>query len=106
MWGHRPRGAVLAARATLTAGAGSAFQSREKYLLPFLSLQIMDFLLCLLTLLGAYIELPAYLKLASRARAVSAWPCSEAGGPSWWRPWASPSALLVAPVPSGRRELR
>nr|XP_045232224.1 lysosomal-associated transmembrane protein 5 isoform X3 [Macaca fascicularis] len=43
--------------------------NREKYLLPFLSLQIMDYLLCLLTLLGSYIELPAYLKLASRSRA-------------------------------------
>lgn len=39
-------------------------KNREKYLIPFLSLQIMDFLLCLLTLLGSYIELPAYLKLA------------------------------------------
>lgn len=39
---------------------------REKYLLPFLSLQIMDFLLCLLTLLGSYIELPTYLKFTSR----------------------------------------
>lgn len=36
-------------------------------MLPFLSLQIMDFLLCLLTLLGSYIELPAYLKFASRS---------------------------------------
>ncbi|XP_018869496.1 lysosomal-associated transmembrane protein 5 isoform X1 [Gorilla gorilla gorilla] len=44
-------------------------KNREKYLLPFLSLQIMDYLLCLLTLLGSYIELPAYLKLASRSRA-------------------------------------
>ncbi|XP_008829375.1 lysosomal-associated transmembrane protein 5 [Nannospalax galili] len=43
-------------------------KNREKYLLPFLSLQIMDFLLCLLTLLGSYIELPAYLKLTSRSR--------------------------------------
>uniref|UniRef100_G3U1C0 Lysosomal protein transmembrane 5 n=1 Tax=Loxodonta africana TaxID=9785 RepID=G3U1C0_LOXAF len=42
--------------------------NREKYLLPFLSLQVMDFLLCLLTLLGSYIELPAYLKFASRSR--------------------------------------
>nr|BAB03459.1 GCD-10 [Rattus norvegicus] len=39
-------------------------KNREKYLIPFLSLQIMDFLLCLLTLLGSYIELPAYLKFA------------------------------------------
>ncbi|TKC33716.1 hypothetical protein EI555_010410 [Monodon monoceros] len=43
-------------------------KNREKYLLPFLSLQIMDFLLCLLTLLGSYIELPAYLKFVSRSR--------------------------------------
>ncbi|XP_010619925.1 lysosomal-associated transmembrane protein 5 [Fukomys damarensis] len=43
-------------------------KNREKLLLPFLSLQIMDFLLCLLTLLGSYIELPAYLKFASRTR--------------------------------------
>uniref|UniRef100_A0A8B9YCH5 Lysosomal protein transmembrane 5 n=1 Tax=Bos mutus grunniens TaxID=30521 RepID=A0A8B9YCH5_BOSMU len=42
-------------------------KNREKYLLPFLSLQIMDFLLCLLTLMGSYIELPAYLKFASRS---------------------------------------
>ncbi|XP_044769873.1 lysosomal-associated transmembrane protein 5 isoform X2 [Neomonachus schauinslandi] len=42
-------------------------KNREKYLLPFLSLQIMDFLLGLLTLLGSYIELPAYLKFASRS---------------------------------------
>uniref|UniRef100_A0A9L0SEE9 Lysosomal protein transmembrane 5 n=1 Tax=Equus caballus TaxID=9796 RepID=A0A9L0SEE9_HORSE len=42
-------------------------KNREKYLLPFLSLQIMDFLLCLLTLLGSYIELPAYLKFASHS---------------------------------------
>nr|XP_023410063.1 lysosomal-associated transmembrane protein 5 [Loxodonta africana] len=48
--------------------ARPAFQNREKYLLPFLSLQVMDFLLCLLTLLGSYIELPAYLKFASRSR--------------------------------------
>ncbi|XP_059937591.1 lysosomal-associated transmembrane protein 5 [Mesoplodon densirostris] len=41
-------------------------KNREKYLLPFLSLQIMDFLLCLLTLLGSYIELPAY-KFVSRS---------------------------------------
>ncbi|XP_025712177.1 lysosomal-associated transmembrane protein 5 [Callorhinus ursinus] len=46
-------------------------KNREKYLLPFLSLQIMDFLLCLLTLLGSYIELPAYLKFASRSSRVS-----------------------------------
>lgn len=43
-------------------------KNREKYLIPFLSLQIMDFLLCLLTLLGSYIELPGYLKLATRPR--------------------------------------
>ncbi|KAG8506778.1 Lysosomal-associated transmembrane protein 5 [Galemys pyrenaicus] len=42
-------------------------KNQEKYLLPFLSLQIMDYLLCLLTLLGAYIELPAYFKFASRS---------------------------------------
>ncbi|XP_074073991.1 lysosomal-associated transmembrane protein 5 [Macrotis lagotis] len=41
-------------------------KNRERHLLPFLSLQIMDFLLCLLTLLGSYIELPAYLKFGSR----------------------------------------
>uniref|UniRef100_A0A8D2D8X3 Lysosomal protein transmembrane 5 n=1 Tax=Sciurus vulgaris TaxID=55149 RepID=A0A8D2D8X3_SCIVU len=46
-------------------------KSRERYLLPFLSLQIMDLLLCLLTLLGSYIELPAYLTFASRSRAGS-----------------------------------
>lgn len=55
--------------------AGPVFQNREKYLLPFLSLQIMDFLLCLLTLLGSYIELPSYLKFASRSsRVVSTQP--------------------------------
>ncbi|KAL1776477.1 lysosomal-associated transmembrane protein 5 [Sigmodon hispidus] len=43
-------------------------KNREKYLMPFMSLQIMDFLLCLLTLLGSYIELPAYLKLATQRR--------------------------------------
>ncbi|XP_072465733.1 lysosomal-associated transmembrane protein 5 [Notamacropus eugenii] len=43
-------------------------KNRERHLLPFLSLQIMDFLLCLLTLLGSYIELPAYLKFGSRSR--------------------------------------
>nr|XP_020012178.1 lysosomal-associated transmembrane protein 5 [Castor canadensis] len=43
-------------------------KNREKYLVPFLSLQVMDFLLCLLTLLGSYIELPAYLKFTSRTR--------------------------------------
>lgn len=48
--------------------AGPAFQNREKYLLPFMSLQIMDFLLCLFTLLGSYVELPAYLKFVSRSR--------------------------------------
>ncbi|KAM9039091.1 lysosomal-associated transmembrane protein 5 [Sarcophilus harrisii] len=41
-------------------------KNRERHLLPFLSLQIMDFLLCLLTLLGSYIELPAYLKFGSQ----------------------------------------
>ncbi|CAO2589271.1 Lysosomal-associated transmembrane protein 5 [Lemmus lemmus] len=45
-------------------------KNREKYLMPFLSLQIMDFLLCLLTLLGSYIELPAYLKFATRPRSL------------------------------------
>ncbi|XP_004372088.1 lysosomal-associated transmembrane protein 5 isoform X1 [Trichechus manatus latirostris] len=44
-------------------------KNRQKYLLPFLSLQVMDFFLCLLTLLGSYIELPAYFKFASRSRA-------------------------------------
>lgn len=35
----------------------------------------MDFFLCLLTLLGSYIELPTYLKFASRSsRAVSTQP--------------------------------
>ncbi|KAM8791301.1 lysosomal-associated transmembrane protein 5 [Rhynchonycteris naso] len=43
-------------------------KNREKYLLPFMSLQIMDYLLCLFTLLGSYVELPAYLKFASRTR--------------------------------------
>ncbi|XP_055979153.1 lysosomal-associated transmembrane protein 5 [Sorex fumeus] len=42
-------------------------KNREKYLLPFLSLQIMDYLLCLLTLLGSYIELPAYFRFTSRS---------------------------------------
>ncbi|CAK6440856.1 unnamed protein product [Pipistrellus nathusii] len=46
-------------------------KNREKYLLPFMSLQIMDYLLCLFTLLGSYVELPAYLKFASRSRAHS-----------------------------------
>lgn len=46
--------------------------------MPFLSLQIMDFLLCLLTLLGFYIELPSYLKL-SRPRPVSTY----VHGPTW-----------------------
>lgn len=54
--------------------AGPAFQNRAKYLLPFMSLQIMDYLLCLFTLLGSYVELPAYLKFASRSRAVSTQP--------------------------------
>lgn len=54
--------------------AGPAFQNREKYLLPFMSLQIMDYLLCLFTLLGSYVELPAYLKFVSRSRAVSTQP--------------------------------
>lgn len=53
---------------------GPAFQNREKYLLPFMSLQIMDYLLCLFTLLGSYVELPTYLKFASRSRAVSTQP--------------------------------
>ncbi|KAF6344804.1 lysosomal protein transmembrane 5 [Rhinolophus ferrumequinum] len=44
-------------------------KNREKYLLPFMSLQIMDYLLCLFTMLGAYVELPTYLKFASRSRA-------------------------------------
>ncbi|XP_048206658.1 lysosomal-associated transmembrane protein 5 [Perognathus longimembris pacificus] len=43
-------------------------KSREKCLLPFLSLQVMDFLFCLLTLLGSYMELPAYLKFGSRTQ--------------------------------------
>ncbi|KAF5910425.1 hypothetical protein HPG69_014657 [Diceros bicornis minor] len=52
-------------------------KNREKYLLPFLSLQIMDFLLCLLTLLGSYIELPAYLKFASRSSRSNYLPSQE-----------------------------
>uniref|UniRef100_G1NV14 Lysosomal protein transmembrane 5 n=1 Tax=Myotis lucifugus TaxID=59463 RepID=G1NV14_MYOLU len=44
-------------------------KNREKYLLPFMSLQIMDYLLCLFTLLGSYVELPAYLKFVSRSQA-------------------------------------
>ncbi|XP_038614263.1 lysosomal-associated transmembrane protein 5 isoform X1 [Tachyglossus aculeatus] len=44
-------------------------KKRERCLLPFLSLQIMDFLLGLLTLLGTYIELPGYLRLATATRA-------------------------------------
>lgn len=79
-WGHRE---------VLCKGppdsAGPAFQNREKYLLPFMSLQIMDFLLCLFTLLGSYVELPAYLKFVSRSRsrAVSIQLClaGEVGGP-------------------------
>ncbi|XP_012890598.1 PREDICTED: lysosomal-associated transmembrane protein 5 [Dipodomys ordii] len=43
-------------------------KSRERCLLPFLSLQVMDFLLCVLTLLGSYVELPAYLKFVSRTQ--------------------------------------
>ena len=61
-------------------GTGPAFQNREKYLLPFMSLQIMDYLLCLFTLLGSYVELPAYLKFASRSRAVSTHPAQGSGG--------------------------
>lgn len=67
-WGH---GDVCQRRPDC---AGPAFQNREKYLLPFMSLQIMDYLLCLFTLLGSYVELPAYLKFASRSRAVSTQP--------------------------------
>lgn len=74
--------------ATVTVRAGPALQNREKLLLPFLSLQIMDYLLCLLTLLGSYIELPAYLKFASRTRSVST---SRRGGGERSR----------GPVPSG-----
>lgn len=69
----------------LLDSAGLAFQNREKYLLPFMSLQIMDFLLCLFTLLGSYVELPAYLKFVSRSRsrAVSTQSClaGKVGGP-------------------------
>lgn len=65
-------------------GAGPAFQNREKYLLPFMSLQIMDFLLCLFTLLGSYVELPAYLKFVSRSRAVSTQPRARAAPPGRW----------------------
>lgn len=89
--------------------AGLALQNREKYLLPFMSLQIMDYLLCLFTLLGSYVELPAYLKFVSRSRAVSTQPCprptqpGEVGGAqmvtgtpkasSWWVTFSkSPSA--------------
>lgn len=39
-----------------------------------MSLQIMDYLLCLFTLLGSYVELPAYLKFASRSGSVSTQP--------------------------------
>lgn len=89
------RGHELCGTCRLHAGppdsAGSAFQSREKYLLPFLSLQVMDFLLCLLTLLGSYIELPAYLKFSSRPQGVSARPTQRRRlswrgqePPSWW----------------------
>lgn len=46
-----------------------------------MSLQIMDFLLCLFTLLGSYVELPTYLKFASRSRAVSTQPHAHAAQP-------------------------
>lgn len=65
-------------------GARPAFQNREKYLLPFMSLQIMDYLLCLFTLLGSYVELPAYLKFASRSRPVSTQPHSPPSQPRRW----------------------
>lgn len=61
--------------------AGPAFQNREKYLLPFMSLQIMDYLLCLFTLLGSYVELPAYLKFVSRSQAVSTQPQPQLAQP-------------------------
>lgn len=59
----------------------------------------MDYLLCLLTLLGSYIELPAFLNFTSKSSwVVSTQPCSTSHSrPAWgcvWQegsvPWALP----------------
>lgn len=57
----------------------------------------MDYLLCLLTLLGSYIELPAFLNFTSRSSwVVSTQPCSTSHSrPAWGGgrgsvPWALP----------------
>ncbi|KFV49620.1 Lysosomal-associated transmembrane protein 5, partial [Gavia stellata] len=46
---------------------GIAFlsQKRERFLIPFLALQVMDFLLSLLTMFSSYIQVPAIISVSS-----------------------------------------
>lgn len=51
---------------------GIAFlsQNRERLLIPFLALQIMDFLLSLLTMFSSYIQVPAIVSVSSLSHMV------------------------------------
>lgn len=51
---------------------GIAFlsQKRERLLIPFLALQVMDFLLSLLTMFSSYIQVPAIISVSSLSRVV------------------------------------
>ncbi|NXR14630.1 LAPM5 protein, partial [Semnornis frantzii] len=40
-------------------------QKRERLLIPFLTLQVMDFLLSLLTMFSSYIQVPAIISVSS-----------------------------------------
>ncbi|NXY12535.1 LAPM5 protein, partial [Pteruthius melanotis] len=40
-------------------------QKRERFLIPFLALQVIDFLLSLLTMFSSYIQVPAIISVSS-----------------------------------------
>ncbi|NXC66082.1 LAPM5 protein, partial [Anhinga anhinga] len=44
-------------------------KKRERFLIPFLALQVMDFLLSLLTMFSSYIQVPAIISVSSLSHA-------------------------------------
>lgn len=65
---------------------GIAFlsQKRERLLIPFLALQVMDFLLSLLTMFSSYIQVPAIISVSSLSHMV---------GNSSLLGWSSPFSM-------------
>lgn len=62
-------GLLLSFRVEIT-GIAFLSQKRERLLIPFLALQVMDFLLSLLTMFSSYIQVPVIISVSSLSHTV------------------------------------